>query len=94
MKRMIDGNLGVISQEVEAQASELELKRKRKQAAKVIAIENEGEFDREYDAEFCNLDSMFLYNDIFKFNSNERYFVALYDTRCGYYAREEEIQNN
>ena len=91
MKQMIDANLGVIpSQEAEIQASELDLDRNRKQAARVIAIEKEGEFEREFDAQFFDLDSIFLSDDDY----NGRYLEALYETRCGYYDREEEIEND
>ena len=99
MKQMINNNLSVINQDEEIQASELERirKRKQKQAAKV-ALEKENElgleFDREFDAKYCNLYSIFLYDGIFKFDCKERYFEALYETRCGYYEREEEIKND
>ena len=59
IKQMIDVNFGNNSQEVEAQEPELESERNWKQAAKVIVVEKEGEFDCEYDAKFCNLDSIF-----------------------------------
>ena len=58
---MINANLGAIpSQKVTAHASELELQRNRKQAAKVIAIEKEDEFDCEFYSKFYNLDSIFF----------------------------------
>ena len=60
MKQMIDANVSVTGQEVEAQVSELELERKQKQAAKVIAIEKDSDFDRGFDAKLCNLDSIFF----------------------------------
>ena len=91
MKQMIDANLGVISsQEVEAQASELDLDRNRKQAARIIEIEKEGEFEREFDAQSFDLDAIFSHDD----DCNGRYSEALYETRCGYYDREEEIEND
>ena len=75
---------------MEAQASEIDLDRNRKQAARVIAIEKEDEIEQEFDAQFFNLDSIFLYDN----NCNGRYLEALFETRCWYYDREQEIKNN
>ena len=62
MKQMTNVNLGsILSQEMEAQASELELKQKQKYAAKVISKEKECEFDRDYHTKFCDLDYIFSY---------------------------------
>ena len=36
----------------------------------------------------------FLYDGICKFDCKGRYLEALYETRCGYYKREEEIKND
>ena len=35
-----------------------------------------------------------MYDDILEFDCNGRYLEALYETRCGYYEREEEIKND
>ena len=92
---MIDVNVGVIlSQEVEAQASELEPERNQKHAAKVIAIEKESEFDCEYSAKFCDLESNFSDDGIFESDYNGRYLEELFEIRCGCYNREREIKND
>ena len=36
----------------------------------------------------------FLYDGISEFDCKGRYLEAVYETRCGYYEREEEIKNN
>ena len=51
------------------------------------------DFDRDFEAKFTDLDSIFYDSDQ-KFDWDGRNFEALHETRCIYYYSEEEIKND